>query len=56
MTDDLDANYRRAYGNRIGFGQRPALILKHFGQAYFAVGGDHSAGVAGALASALRGG
>jgi len=31
---DLQANYRRAYGNRIGFGERPALILIDFVQAY----------------------
>ena len=54
MTDDLDANYRRAYGNRIGFGQRPALILIDFVQAYFDEGCDLYAGVEGALASALR--
>ena len=55
MTDDdLGANYRRAYGNRIGFGQRPALILIDFVQAYFDQGCDLYAGVEGALASALR--
>ena len=54
MTDDLDANYRRAYGNRIGFGKRPALILIDFVQAYFDEGCDLYAGVEGALASALR--
>ena len=54
MTDDLDSNYRRAYGNRIGFGKRPALILIDFVQAYFDEGCDLYAGVEGALASALR--
>ncbi len=55
MTDDdLDANYRRAYGNRIGFGKRPALILIDFVQAYFDETCDLYAGVEGALASALR--
>jgi maleamate amidohydrolase len=34
-TDDLDANYKRAYDNRIGFGARPALILVDFVRAYF---------------------
>lgn len=54
MTDDLDANYRRAYGNRIGFGKRPALILIDFVQAYFDENCDLYAGVEAALASALR--
>ena len=54
MTRDLSANYKKAYDNRLGFGQRPALILIDFVQAYF----DHDcalyAGVEDALASALR--
>ena len=54
MTQDLSANYKKAYDNRLGFGQRPALILVDFVQAYF----DHDcalyAGVEDALASALR--
>ncbi len=54
MTQDLAANYKKAYDNRLGFGQRPALILIDFVQAYF----DHDcalyAGVEDALASALR--
>ena len=54
MTDDLDANYRRAYGNRIGFGQRPALILIDFVQAYFDETCELCAGVEAALGSALR--
>ena len=55
MTDeDLDANYRRAYGNRIGFGRRPALILIDFVQAYFDRSCDLYAGVEAALGSALR--
>ena len=55
MTDDdLDANYRRAYGNRIGFGRKPALILIDFVQAYFEPGNDLYAGVDDALAAALR--
>ena len=55
MTDDdLDANFRLAYGNRIGFGKRPALILIDFVQAYFDEGCDLYAGVEAALASALR--
>ena len=54
MTQDLSANYKKAYNNRLGFGERPALILVDFVQAYF----DHEcalyAGVEDALASALR--
>ena len=54
MTQDLSANYKKAYDNRLGFGQRPALILVDFVQAYF----DHDcalyAAVEDALASALR--
>ncbi len=54
MTEDLSANYKKVYDNRLGFGQRPALILVDFVQAYF----DHNcalyAGVEDALASALR--
>ncbi len=54
MTQDLSANYKKAYDNRLGFGLRPALILVDFVQAFF----DHNcalyAGVEDALASALR--
>jgi maleamate amidohydrolase len=52
--DDLTANYQRAYGNRIGFGARPALILIDFVQGYFDPSCDLYAGVDDALASALR--
>ena len=46
MTEeDLLANYKRAFGNRIGFGQQPALILIDFVQAYFDTGCDLYAGV-----------
>lgn len=56
MTGDRDANYRRAYGNRIGFGARPALILIDFVQAYFHTACElyAGAGVEAALAAALR--
>ena len=54
MSEDLDANYRRAYDNRIGFGKKPALLLVDFVQAYFEPGCDLYAGVDDALASALR--
>ena len=53
-TQDLSTNYEKAYDSRLGFGQRPALILVDFVQAYF----DHDcalyAGVEDALAAALR--
>ncbi|SLN25581.1 isochorismatase family protein [Roseisalinus antarcticus] len=51
---DLGENYRRAYGNRIGFGKRPALILIDFVEAYFDPSCELYAGVETALASALR--
>ena len=54
MTEDIDANYKRAYDNRIGFGKRPALILIDFVQAYFDPACDLFADVDDALASALR--
>lgn len=54
MTDELSANYKKAYDNRLGFGRRPALILVDFVQAYFDDGCDLYAGVEDALASALR--
>jgi len=54
VNQDLSANYKKAYDNRLGFGQRPALILVDFVQAYFDVGCTLYAGVEDALASALR--
>lgn len=54
MTDDLAANYARAYDTRVGFGVRPALILIDFCQGYFDPACDLYAGVENALASALR--
>ncbi len=35
MTDELANSYRGAFDGRLGFGQRPALILVDFVQAYF---------------------
>jgi maleamate amidohydrolase len=52
--EDLISNYRRAYGNRIGFGARPALILIDFVQGYFDRECELFADVDAALASALR--
>lgn len=53
-ADDLLANYKRAYDNRIGFGQRPALILVDFVQAYFDPACELYAEVQPELESALR--
>jgi maleamate amidohydrolase len=52
-TESLQENYRRAYGGRVGFGKRPALLLVDFVQAYFDPACDLYAGVDAALASAL---
>jgi maleamate amidohydrolase len=52
--EDLDRNYRRAFGKRIGFGKRPALLMIDFVEAYFDRGCALYAGVEDALASALR--
>jgi maleamate amidohydrolase len=52
--EDLAENYRRAYDGRIGFGEKPCLLLVDFVQAYFEPGCDLYAGVDDALASALR--
>jgi maleamate amidohydrolase len=54
MSDGLDDNYKRAYGRRVGFGQRPALLLVDFVQGYFDPACDLYAGVEDTLASALR--
>lgn len=54
MSDDLDANYARAYNTRVGFGSRPALLLVDFCQAYFDPECDLYAEVDEAMASALR--
>jgi maleamate amidohydrolase len=54
VTQDLSANYKEAFDNRLGFGQRPALIMVDFVQAYFDRDCALYAGVEDALASALR--
>lgn len=54
MTNELAANYARAYNTRVGFGTRPALILIDFCEGYFDPSCDLYAGVEDALASALR--
>lgn len=53
-ADDLLANYKRAYDNRIGFGRRPALILVDFVRAYFDERCELFADVQAELESALR--
>lgn len=54
MSDDLNENYKKAYDNALGFGQRPALILVDFVQGYFDESCELYADVDDALASALR--
>lgn len=54
MSNDLAENYKRAYSNRVGFGNKPALVLIDFARAYFDEGCELYAGVDDALASALR--
>jgi maleamate amidohydrolase len=55
MAEELDRNYAKAgYHHGLGFGERPALILVDFVQAYFEPGSPLYAGVEAALASALR--
>ncbi len=54
MSDNLADNYAKAYSTRVGFGERPALILIDFCQAYFDPDCDLFADVDDALASALR--
>ena len=54
MTEDLSDNYKKAYDNRLGFGESPALILVDFVQAYFDESCALYAGVEDALESALR--
>lgn len=53
-NDNLEANYKRAYDNRIGYGKSPALILVDFVRAYFDRDCELFADVQPALNSALR--
>jgi maleamate amidohydrolase len=52
--DDLTANYTRAYGGKLGFGKRPALLLIDFVRGYFDRDCDLFADCDAALESALR--
>jgi maleamate amidohydrolase len=55
MSDqDLSANYQRAFGKRIGFGSKPAVIMIDFVEAYFDPSCALFAGVEDALASGIR--
>lgn len=54
MTETLTENYGRAYGHRISYGKKPALLLIDFVQAYFDPECDLYADPGQALASALR--
>ena len=54
MATDLDEDYAQAgFGNRIGFGQRPALVIIDFVQAYMEKGSPLYAGVEDTLAHAV---
>ena len=53
-TNDKLDNYKRAYGNKLGYGKRPALILVDFVEAYFDKNCELYADVDHSLASALR--
>ncbi len=54
MSRELAENYRGAFDGSLGFGDKPALILIDFVQAYFDTDCPLYAGVEDSLASALR--
>jgi maleamate amidohydrolase len=54
MNEELDLNYNFAFANSLGIGERPALILIDFVQAYFDEACPLYADVEEALESALR--
>lgn len=54
MSEDLGENYARAYGGRLGFGKRPALILIDLVLGYFDKECDLWADCDDALQSAIR--
>ncbi len=54
MTDNAQENYSNVYDNRIGFGDKPALILVDFVEAYFDKTCVLYAGVENELAAAIR--
>jgi maleamate amidohydrolase len=54
MTTSLDQNYAKAYGHSLKPGEKPALILIDFVQAYFDEECELYADVDDALQSAIR--
>ena len=54
MSQDRDDSYRGAFDGRLGFGERPALLLVDLAQAYFDESCPLYAGVEDELASAIR--
>lgn len=54
MTADLADNYAGVYSTRVGFGERPALLLIDFCMGYFDPDCDLYADVEDVIASALR--
>ncbi|MEM9500542.1 MAG: isochorismatase family protein [Pseudomonadota bacterium] len=53
-SEDKQSNYAGVFEGRIGFGERPALILIDFVEAYFAPDSPLYADVASALAAAIE--
>jgi maleamate amidohydrolase len=54
MSDDLTENYKRAFGRRMGFGKKPALILIDLCRGYYDPACDLYMGSNDSLDSALR--
>jgi maleamate amidohydrolase len=54
MSEDLGENYARAFGRRVGFGDRLALILIDMVEGYYNPECDLYMGSDASLASALR--
>lgn len=54
IETDIDQNYAAAYGNKVGYGKKPALILIDFVEAYYDKSCPLYADVEDALASAIR--
>ena len=54
MTDDLTENYKRAFGRRVGFGARPALVLIDLCRAYYDPECDLYMGSDASLLASLR--
>ena len=54
VSNNLQQNYKGAFDGSLGFGERPALILIDFVEAYFDESSPLYAGVDDALDSALR--